>query len=275
MHTGDLVVRELVHAVVVNVVHEVVDRVHTRIARARVPVLGATVGRRAFLRRVVAVVVGNRAAALEGVVQAEIVAGLVRDGVAFVVRDSGAARQRGVQRHHAVQGVVFGVHVRERGVPEQAATDVRDPDVEVRSGLVGRGRLHVGRLAATVAGRRPLGIVIAVDQGAGKAEAGTGVRGVQHVQLGVDLSIGNVAGTIVHGDHMERDGNHDVGLLAGDAVGVDPALDGQFVALEFEIGGLVRAAAVAYDRLAVRTREDDVLDCGGSTREEQGKSQNQ
>src|SRR5205085_7251842 len=83
--------RELVHAEVVGVVHEVLDRIVAGVARAGI--LDRAAERGALLgRRVIDVIALAVTAALERVVQADPVADLVRGRVAFVVRRGRAAR---------------------------------------------------------------------------------------------------------------------------------------------------------------------------------------
>ena len=64
---------ELVHAAVVRVIHEIMDRVKTGelLARTRVAAFRTPTGRGALARRVAHVIVVGGAAVLEGVVQAE------------------------------------------------------------------------------------------------------------------------------------------------------------------------------------------------------------
>src|SRR5690606_22849317 len=123
----------------VGVVHEVIDGVGPAGA-AGVPAGGAPKGGAGLGGGVADLVaaalaagrgVAARAAALEGVVEAEVVADLVGGGVALVVGERAPTRHRGVEDDDAVHVVVLGVHPRERGPAEEAAGGVARVDVEV------------------------------------------------------------------------------------------------------------------------------------------------
>jgi transposase len=96
---------ELDHAGIVRVIHEVVDRIEAREARAGIPVHRTPVRGRALRRRIrhgIPAGVLARTAALERVIQPHPVPDLVRRRVTEVIGRSIAARQRRAQHHHAV-----------------------------------------------------------------------------------------------------------------------------------------------------------------------------
>src|SRR6476661_6831940 len=85
LRSDDLAGREAIHARVVRVVHEVLDRVESCLAGAAVATGRAAEGRRCLCRCVADVVALTRAAALERVVEPEPVPRLVGRGVTQVV----------------------------------------------------------------------------------------------------------------------------------------------------------------------------------------------
>src|SRR5690606_15651752 len=101
-HPGRLPLGELPQARVVAVVHEVAYRVGAGLVRAGVPALRAAAGLLPLIRGVLHVVARVGAAVLEGVEQAEPVAGLVGGGVAEVEALPAAAGHRPVVDDHPV-----------------------------------------------------------------------------------------------------------------------------------------------------------------------------
>src|SRR5262245_29157734 len=102
VHPRVLVAREMIHAPVVGIVHEVVDGIEARLRRAAVATDRAAEGRRPLRRRIGDEVSFLRAAALERVIQAHPVSDLVRRRIAEVVWRRGPTRQRGIEHHDAV-----------------------------------------------------------------------------------------------------------------------------------------------------------------------------
>ena len=87
VHAFGLIQRKTDHAEVVDIIHEVVDRIVARLARplAAVAPHRASVGRAALERRVVHGIPGTTASALEGVIKPEPVTHLMRAGVALAL----------------------------------------------------------------------------------------------------------------------------------------------------------------------------------------------
>jgi hypothetical protein len=137
----------------VRVVHVVVDGVKTRLARARVTADGAARAGARLGRRIGDTVTRAGAAALEGVVQTEPVAGLVRGRLAEVEANGGAAGEGVLEDGAAVADEGAGAGGGGGGevaVAEVSTDGVEDVDVEGGVGAAAEGLLHGG--LAAVAG---------------------------------------------------------------------------------------------------------------------------
>lgn len=180
---------------IIRIVHIVINRVKSRLARARIPT-SRTSRRSAGLRGCISNGIARpRTAALEGMIQPEPMADFVRDGVAKVVVRSATARYGGVQNTAAiiVEVVAAGRDgCRKVTVPKVSAEGLVKVDVEVAVGALAEGLLH-GQLGAVVG---PVGVdgEVGADEGEGEPVRGVGVLQdaelvVQHGGLGGGVSM--------------------------------------------------------------------------------------
>ena len=211
MHTVALAGGEPVHAGVVGVGHEVVDRV---VGAAGAAVDHGTTEVRTVLRLGVVDEVARRAAApLEGVEEAQPVADLVGGRVALTV-GRGPAGERVVLDHDPVDHRGARVILGKRRPAEQGG-EVDDVEIECpRAALVER-RLHRRFLGRVDFEWRPGGVDghVGIDQlehDPGVVAAGAAAEGgVENADLALDPRRGNDADPGAVLDHVHVDGHPD------------------------------------------------------------------
>jgi len=141
-HTARLASRELEHAVIVRVIHEVRDRVVARRRGARIATRGAAISSRLFRRRVRNVIVRLLTATLERMVQPEPVTHFMRARVTQVVRRGRATGKRRMKENDAVLRRSRRITRGERGITKNATAGITGPNVEVVSRTLASGGLH-------------------------------------------------------------------------------------------------------------------------------------
>ena len=104
IHPRVLSRRELIHAGIVRVIHEVLDRVEAGVPfpAAGIAALRAAIGWRALGGCIAYTVAAAGASTLKRVIEAHPVPDFVRCRVTFVVRVRGTARKRRVQHHDSI-----------------------------------------------------------------------------------------------------------------------------------------------------------------------------
>lgn len=229
--------------ILIRVIHIVVDRIKTSLARARVTAGRAATGSGSLGRGISDVIAVAGAAALEGVVETEPVADLVGGGVAEVVVGEVAAGQGVVQDGAAVVVPVVGLGGDRGGevaVAESVAEVLEDVQVEVLVGALAERLLH-GQLGAVNGPVAVDGVVGALE---GELDAVGGVGGVEDgdlvvnhggldnvlvdslVNLGMKVTYGNVATAERggRGNDVEVDVDVDGGLGRDTAGGSESSL---------------------------------------------------
>jgi len=197
LQASDLAGGELVHASIISVVHEVVDGVNTT-ARAGIAVAGASESSRRLRGGIRDGVTGCRAAALEGVEQADPVTSFMSQSLTQVVGRCSPSRRRGVKHNNTIILCSTGVAGREGGVAKEASTSTRDEAdcvyVEVSSTTLSERVLHCGLLrGAWPSVVEPVGVGGTGGTSKNPSDSRPGICSVHNGDLVSELGSGNVA----------------------------------------------------------------------------------